>query len=194
MQVIAFKDASSLGSLAGLNRTTCDYPRDRSLSELIAIQAARTPNALAVKDGQGSLTYAQLEARACRIAARLSEMGAMPGGFVGVCLERSVETVAALLAVLKTGAAYIPLDPAYPTQRLALMVEDAGCGLVLTERAVAEFAPKVACQVVLEDIVDGPERFVSRALPQSLAYVIYTSGSTGRPKGVESVTATWSTC
>jgi amino acid adenylation domain-containing protein len=185
MQVIALKDAATLRSLAELNRTTCDYPRDRSLCDLIAAQAGRTPDAVAVQDGQRKLTYAQLEARACRIAARLAEKGAGPGGFVGVCLERSVDTVAALLAVLKTGAAYIPLDPAYPTQRLALMVEDSNCSLVLTERSVAEFAPPTAGCLVLEDIIDGPERFVSRALPQSLAYLIYTSGSTGRPKGVE---------
>ncbi|WP_158914220.1 amino acid adenylation domain-containing protein [Caulobacter sp. S45] len=182
---LAFKDATTVGSMEELNRTACKYPRDLSLATLIAAQAERTPDALAVQDGRTRLTYAELERRSARIANRLAELGAGPGGFVGVCLERSVDTVAALLAVLKTGAAYIPLDPAYPAQRLALMVEDAGCDLVLTEHSVAGLAPAAARSLALEDIVDGPESFSIRSGPEDLAYVIYTSGSTGRPKGVE---------
>jgi amino acid adenylation domain-containing protein len=185
MPLAAFRDAAVLGSMSALNRTVCDFPRDRSLVDLIAAHAARTPDALAVQDAQGRLSYAELEARASAIAGCLAELGARPGTFVGVCLERSTDTVAALLGVLKTGAAYIPLDPAYPTQRLALMVEDAGCDLVLTERAVADFAPNTDRRLVLEDVVDDADGFASCATPEGLAYVIYTSGSTGRPKGVE---------
>src|ERR1700735_5185789 len=155
--------------LAALNRTAREFPRGRSLAELVEAQAALTPRVDAVQDAQRRLTYAELEQRASAIAAGLAAAGAGPGGFVGVCLQRSVETVAALLGVLKTGAAYIPLDPAYPAARLALMVEDAGCDLVLTERAASAFAPQTARRLVLGEIPERSEVFVSRAGADDLA-------------------------
>src|SRR5690348_17608611 len=102
-----------------------DYPRDRALTDLVAETAARRRDAVAVEfEGGERLTYAELEARSGRLAARLRAAGIGPGVRVGVCLERSLDLAVGLLAVLRAGAAYVPLDPAYPAQRLELMLED----------------------------------------------------------------------
>jgi amino acid adenylation domain-containing protein len=155
-----------------------------------AQQAARTPDAPAVVFRDEVLTYAELDARANRLARHLRARGAGPEVRVGICLERSPQTVVALLAVLKAGAAYLPLDPAYPADRLAYMLEDTGAPLLVTQSSLRGLLPAQGVEIVLVDedaaaieaeATDAPDFAVDAA---NVAYVIYTSGSTGRPKGV----------
>ncbi len=162
--------------------------------ELVERQAQRTPDAEALvsaSDGvERSLTYAELNRRANRVAHVLLARGVEPGGLVGLCVERTPDMVTALLGILKTGAAYVPLDPSFPSDRLAYMVEDARLSLIVTERGLEGRLPAGAKKLSLDEEREGlagalatrPEVAVS---PESLMYVIYTSGSTGRPKGVE---------
>ncbi|MGX9854063.1 MupA/Atu3671 family FMN-dependent luciferase-like monooxygenase [Limimaricola variabilis] len=159
-----------------------------TLHAAVAAQAARTPDAVAVISGEMRLTHAELEARANRMAHVLRDMGAGPGARVGLHLRRSAEMVVAALAVLKSGAAYLPLDPGYPEERLALYLEDSAAALVITEAAIADkLPPGEARQLRLDDpriaaASDTPPE--ESATAEDLAYLIYTSGSTGRPKGV----------
>jgi amino acid adenylation domain-containing protein len=157
---------------------------DTTLTALLAEQVARTPEATAVVFEGTELTYAELDARAGRIAARLTAEGAGPGTVVAVALPRSAELVVALAAVLRAGAAYLPVDPGYPADRIAYMIEDARPVAVLTDTATRDRLPGTATVLTL----DGPDSAAvlpaPTVRPQDPAYVIYTSGSTGRPKGV----------
>ncbi|MET0397983.1 MAG: amino acid adenylation domain-containing protein [Longimicrobiaceae bacterium] len=159
----------------------------------VAEQAARAPAAVAVEAGGERLTYAELRTRAHALALRLRGLGAGPESRVGICLERSAEMVVALLAVLESGAAYVPLDPEYPAERLAHMLADSGAAALLTRASLLGALPPFRGQTVLVDEENGgPEEpgavagFSLFPIPcsLSLAYVIYTSGSTGTPKGV----------
>ncbi|MFE6944684.1 amino acid adenylation domain-containing protein [Streptomyces chartreusis] len=159
--------------------------------ERIEAQAARTPDATAVKGAGTATTYRELDERANRIARRLAGLGARPDALVGVCLRRTADLLPALLGVWKSGAGYLPLDPALPAERLRHMIDAAGCELVLTESAhLPALEPQAGCDVVLldrerESIEALPATPLDRTTdPRSLAYVIYTSGSTGNPKGV----------
>ncbi len=192
------------------NDTAAAPPRHLCLHQLIEQQARRTPAAVAVVDGEGgSLTYAALDAAANRLARRLRHLGAGAETVVAVCAERSVALVVGLLAILKAGAAYLPLDPDYPAERLRFMRQDAGAPLLLTERRVAArlgepLPPPAAASasasagtVWLDDLDSDSEPWApgkdqagrpdgglgATAAADNLAYVIYTSGSTGRPKG-----------
>ena len=150
-------------------------------------QAMRTPDAVAVVCELVALTYAELDAAANRLARRLIEHGVSEEDVVGVALPRSVELVTALLGVLKTGAAYLPLDADHPADRLAYMLDDAGARLVLTARGLVGELPTGKPLVTLEDLdlSTAASTTVDRSVPlAAAAYVIYTSGSTGRPKGV----------
>jgi len=173
------------------NRTAAEVPADRCIHELFEAQAARTPGAVAVVFEEESLTYAELNARANRLARYLRGRGVGPEVRVGVLMERSLEMVAALLAVLKAGGAYVPLDPAYPAERLAFMLADSATRVLLTqEKLRGLLAVEPGVQVVVEEEVraeiaaGSAENVRSRAAPRNLAYLIYTSGSTGIPKGV----------
>ncbi|HEU4557572.1 MAG TPA: amino acid adenylation domain-containing protein, partial [Longimicrobium sp.] len=173
------------------NRTAAEYPADRCIHELFEAQAARTPDAAAVRCEEESLTYAELNARANRLAHFLKERGVGPEARVGVLMERDVEMVVSLLAVLKAGGAYVPLDPAYPAERLALMLADSATSVLLTQeklRGLLVVEPGVQMVVREEaraEIAAGSaENVESRVAPRNLAYLIYTSGSTGIPKGV----------
>ncbi|HEU0077547.1 MAG TPA: amino acid adenylation domain-containing protein, partial [Longimicrobiaceae bacterium] len=174
------------------NRTALDRPADRCIHELIRAQAERTPDAVAVVAGDGALTYRELDARADRLARRLAGLGAGPEARVGICLERSAGMVVAILAVLKAGAAYLPLDPAYPADRLAYMLADSGARLLVTQESLRGLLPAEGVPAVLVDeAADAAEVAAepdgarpTAAAPENAAYVIYTSGSTGRPKGV----------
>jgi amino acid adenylation domain-containing protein len=161
------------------------------LHRLFEAQAARTPDRLAVSLGAGALTYRQLDERANRLARHLLGNGVRPGELVGLCCGRSLELVVAILATLKAGAGYLPLDPSYPAERLALAVEDSGVGVVVALGAVAGRLPRrpgvriVALEAEAAAIAArSPLAPAVAADPELPAYVIYTSGSTGRPKGV----------
>ena len=153
---------------------------------VIEQQVRAHPDAPALAFGDELLSYAQLNARANRLAHRLIALGVKPETRVGVSMERSIEMVVSLLAVLKAGGAYVPLDPEYPADRLAYMLEDSGVGLLLAqERTVpAGLAGAAVCIVDRLDLGSGPAHDPELALhAENLAYVIYTSGSTGKPKG-----------
>ncbi|MGW9419788.1 amino acid adenylation domain-containing protein [Streptomyces koyangensis] len=176
--------------LHGSNDTAARFPAPRTVPELFARQARRTPDRVAVRCGTDELTYAQLDAEAGRLAHHLVERGVGPGVLVGVCAGRGTGAVTALLAVVRAGGAFVPLDPSYPEDRLALMLEDAAVRLVVTEE---ELLPKTAGSGAEAVCLDRDrEQWASRpatAPPggpavDDLAYVIYTSGTTGRPKGV----------
>ncbi|HEX7242948.1 MAG TPA: amino acid adenylation domain-containing protein, partial [Longimicrobiaceae bacterium] len=155
-----------------------DTTGDAPVHRLFAAQAARTPDAVAVVFEGGSLTYAELDARASALAARLRA-----GTTVAVCVERGPQVVVGLLAAWKAGAVYLPLDPTYPAERLSFLLRDSGAETVLTESHLV--LPEVAGEVVL---IDGPAGETSAdsvaVSPDDLAYLIYTSGSTGTPKAV----------
>ena len=161
---------------------------DTALAYRFQAQVAQTPDAIAVlHDGQ-HWSYAELNRRANRLAHRLQALGAGPEVLVGVALERGLEMVAGLLAILKVGAAYVPLDPDYPAERLAYMIEDSGLALLLTQTGLSERLPVPAgvTRLCLDQPFEGAIETNPNVLiePASLAYVMYTSGSTGRPKGV----------
>ncbi len=177
------------------NETAHDVA-DRPLPELFTAQAARTPDAVAVVCGDVSWTYAELDAWSNRLARHLVALGAGPERLVAVALPRSPEMVAAVLAVVKAGAAYLPIDPAYPADRIEYMLADAAPIAVLTNRHTAATLPGQEGHIVLDDrdqaavlaqldsrAVDDIDRLAPLRLDHP-AYVIYTSGSTGRPKGV----------
>ncbi|HEY7768546.1 amino acid adenylation domain-containing protein, partial [Longimicrobium sp.] len=172
------------------NRTDGEYPADSPIHELFDEQAERTPDAVAVRFEDESLSYAELNARANRLANHLRRRGIGPETRVGICLERSPELVVSLLAVLKAGGAYVPLDPAYPAERLSFMLADSNAPLLLTRLPLpAGLPPHIAEVVCLEADRERIEAESAQApaasvRPGQLAYVIYTSGSTGTPKGV----------
>ncbi|HEX5726434.1 MAG TPA: amino acid adenylation domain-containing protein, partial [Longimicrobiaceae bacterium] len=177
-------------ALVAAGSATASFPVTRALPALFAEQAARTPDALALTFGEESVTYAELDARANRLAHRLVKLGARPDALVGLCVERSVETVVGILAILKSGAGYLPLDPAYPEDRLAYMLEDSGAPIVVTTAALRDRLPAGPTLLCLQCdaaaiAAESPEAPEIEVSPDSLAYVIYTSGSTGKPKGVQ---------
>ncbi|HEX2189524.1 MAG TPA: amino acid adenylation domain-containing protein, partial [Longimicrobiaceae bacterium] len=163
-------------------------PPDACLHELFAAQAARTPDAEAVVCAGESLTYAELDARANRLAHHLQRQGVRPEAGVGVCLEWGPELVVALLGALKAGGVYVPLDPALPAERLAYLAEDSRARTIVTREALAgrvSHGAAVPVDADAERIAAEPEDAPrSGSRPAHLAYVIYTSGTTGRPKGV----------
>ncbi|HVY36513.1 MAG TPA: non-ribosomal peptide synthase/polyketide synthase, partial [Polyangia bacterium] len=172
------------------NDTAADYPRGVGAHDLIATQAARTPDAVAVACGNEALTYRELDLFAAKLAAHLRALGVGSQMRVAVCLDRGLELVVALLATLKAGAAYVPLDPAFPPERLAFIVDDAAVTLVLTDSTVAPL--RWPARVVHVDEWMSEQRRLTAptvaenapAAGNDVAYLIYTSGSTGTPKGV----------
>lgn len=155
---------------------------------LVEEQVARSPNATALCFGDMLLSYAELNERANRLAHRLIAAGVRPDTLVGIAMERSVEMVVGLLGILKAGGAYVPIDPGYPQERIAYMLEDSGVALLLTQRHLSGRLPTRSTVSVLEldaiDLASEPGKNPDVSLHgESLVYVIYTSGSTGRPKG-----------
>ena len=168
---------------------TATQSRSADCVQLFEAQVARTPEATAVVSGDTQLSYRDLNARANQLARELVRLGVGPDSLVGICLERSPQMVVAVLATLKAGAAYLPLDPNYPTERLAFMLEDAGASILLTQSALIEELPQYnRTKLCLDSDWHEIEKHTDENLninvaPENLAYVIYTSGSTGNPKG-----------
>jgi amino acid adenylation domain-containing protein len=161
------------------------------LHELFSEQAARTPDAIAVAAGATLITYGELERRSNQLARELQSHGVRPRALVGICVERSIELVIALLGVLKSGAAYVPIEPTYPPQRQEFMLADAGAQVLITqERFRGVIDPRGANVIFIDADRARISAHCANALetksnPEQIAYVIYTSGSTGQPKGVE---------
>ncbi|HEX8273688.1 MAG TPA: amino acid adenylation domain-containing protein [Longimicrobiaceae bacterium] len=193
--------------LEAWSRSAEAHPAERCIHRLFESQAERTPDAVALTSGSESLTYAELERRADRLARRLRSVGVGPEARVGLCLERGVDMVVAVLAVLRAGGAYVPLDPDHPGERLAYVLEDSGARVLLTQSALADRFRDFSGEVVALDTPHPPAPSPTRGEGEndsvedaaavagcslfpvpcslSLAYVLYTSGSTGRPKGVQ---------
>ena len=177
--------------LAGWNQTAADYPRDVPIHRAFEMQVDRTPDKTALLFGEDKWSYRQVNDEANRLAQKLMDKGVGPGALVGIFLDRSAEMMVALLGVLKTGAAYVPLDPAYPLERLRFTIDDASLFAVVTHSSIKNQLPSNARNIVEIDTqrdFRGSERLTNPPTPASSdqrAYVIYTSGSTGIPKGVE---------
>ncbi|MBW3586561.1 MAG: amino acid adenylation domain-containing protein, partial [Cyanobacteria bacterium 0813] len=172
------------------NDTQADYPKNASIHELFAAQTERTPDAVAAICENEQLTYRQLNAKANQIAHYLQSLGVKPEVLVGICLERSLSMLVAIVGILKVGAAYVPLDPAYPQERRSFMLADAKVPVLLTQKNLLETLPEHSAKVVC---IDAEWKEISRQSDRNpavkveadnLAYVLYTSGSTGTPKGV----------
>ena len=167
-----------------------EYPRDRCLHDLVEEQAAMHPDQIAVVFRDEHLTYGELNARANRLAHRLRALGVGPDTLVGICLERSLETIIGLLATLKASGAYVPLDPAYPAHRLQFMLEDGAAPILLTQHRLLPGLPSHQSRVLCLDSEadnwagESSDNPTHETTSDNLAYVIYTSGSTGQPKGV----------
>ncbi|MET0396223.1 MAG: amino acid adenylation domain-containing protein, partial [Longimicrobiaceae bacterium] len=167
------------------NATAAEYPADRCVHELFQAQAERTPGAVAVVHDDRSLTYAELNARANRLAHHLRALGVGPDARVAILMPRSVELVVSELAILKAGAAYVPIDPSFPAGRVAFMLADSGSRLVLGRAGADLPVPAGVERVDVDALPEGARHDPRVPLPGgAAAYVMYTSGSTGEPKGV----------
>jgi aspartate racemase len=173
------------------NRTDVEYPRDATIQELFEAQVQRRPEAVALTLGEQSLRYGELNRQANRLAYQLRGLGVGLETWVGICVERSLQMVVGMLAILKAGGACVPMDPSYPKERLAFMLEDAGIHVLLTQTRLKSVLPDCHLTVAfldkLEDSDPGSDSYVPLlgVKPNHVAYVLYTSGSTGTPKGVE---------
>ncbi|ACC81529.1 hybrid non-ribosomal peptide synthetase/type I polyketide synthase [Nostoc punctiforme] len=171
------------------NNTQREYPH-KCIHQLFEEQVELTPNAVAVVFGNQRLTYQELNSRANQLAHYLQELEIKPDTLIGICLERSLDIFVGILGILKTGAAYVPLDPDYPQERLDYMFSDSQVSILLTAKKLVTQIPRHSAQLVYLDAdwdviaTKSQQNLASEVKPENLAYVIYTSGSTGRPKGV----------
>ena len=175
--------------LVDWNNTRSEYERDADVVEVFNRQVQQFADRVAVQLGSDKLTYAQLDRQANHVALWLIEKGVQPGQRVGLCAERSLETIAAVLGILKAGAAYVPLDPAYPQDRLHYMLDDTAAQIVIAHPHLTANLPVVADNIIDLNLLRHqtapcPDPDV-RVGPLAPAYVMYTSGSTGKPKGIE---------
>ena len=181
--------AAERAEIAGWNDTVRALPAEPTIAALFAAQAAATPDAVAVRFGDRDMTYAELDARADAVARALREAGAGPGRLVGLYVERTLEMLVGLVGIVKAGAAYVPLDPGFPHDRLAYMVETAQSTVLVTQASLRDRLPAPVPSVVVVDAdapVAGGESMRGCGVgADDPAYVIFTSGSTGKPKGVE---------
>ncbi|ARV58866.1 hypothetical protein BZZ01_09655 [Nostocales cyanobacterium HT-58-2] len=183
-------DAEKQQLLVEFNNTKTSDFSNKCIHQLIEEQVEKTPDAIAVVFEPEQLTYRELNARANQLAHYLQTLGVGPEVHVGICAERSVEMLVGLLGILKAGGVYVPLDPAYPQQRLALMLNDAPVPVVLTQQRLVETLANHSAQLVCLDsdwaaiTTHSTQNFTTEVSIENLAYTIYTSGSTGTPKGV----------
>ncbi|MBD5635055.1 MAG: AMP-binding protein, partial [Candidatus Eremiobacteraeota bacterium] len=190
------QSARELATVAAWNATETPHDVDETLVDMFARAAAASPDAAAVECGERVLSYSELDLRSRSLARELRRRGVAAGSLVGVFMERSSELVVALLGVMRAGAAYVPLDASYPSERIAYMLETAGRPLVLTQPGLAGGLPAGTRFSTIDEegrssdeggvapaLLDEDEAPLPSASPESLAYVIFTSGSTGRPKG-----------
>ncbi len=176
------------------NRTAMDWPQQECTHHLFEAQAKRSPDSVAVVFGAQELRYAELDAKANRLANQLRSRGLGRGALVGLCLERGIAMLVAQLAILKSGAAYVPLDPAYPAERLHYMAQDAQLALLISESSLTQalqwpsdrqlLLDRAGSTIALQSPLPPDANPALDARPEDPAYVIYTSGSTGEPKGV----------
>jgi amino acid adenylation domain-containing protein len=171
------------------NKTDVEYQSNQCIHQLFEAQVERTPDAVAVVFEDQQLTYRELNSSANQLAHYLQKMGVEPETLVGICVERSLEAIVALLGILKAGGAYVPLDPTYPQERLAFILQDAQVSVLLTQERLIEI-PKHQTKVVYLDTdwesiaQESQNNSIAGCTTDNLAYIIYTSGSTGQPKGV----------
>ncbi|MDF5719774.1 MAG: amino acid adenylation domain-containing protein [Rhizonema sp. PD37] len=175
--------------LIEFNNTKTTYPNDKCIHHLLQEQVEQNPNNVAVIFAKEQLTYDSLNAKANQLAHYLQQLGVGPEVLVGICVERSLLMVVAVLGILKAGGAYVPIEPTYPPERQAYIITDSNIPILLTQQRLAANLPSDGTKVVCldtdwEDIAqENTENPVSHTIPENLAYVIYTSGSTGKPKG-----------
>jgi amino acid adenylation domain-containing protein len=183
-------DAERQQVLLASTNTRTDPISAPCIHRLFEAQVERTPDAIALVFEEEQLTYRELNGRANRIAHRLRKLNVGPEVPVGVCLERSLEMVIGLLAILKAGGVYLPLDPAYPKERMTFMLEDSRAPVLLTQESLTARLPEHRARVLCVDsdceaiVRESEENPINSSQPGNLAYIIYTSGSTGQPKGV----------
>jgi len=187
--------------LTDFNESKVDYPKTQCIHQLIAEQARINPEKIAVIYEEQKLSYQALDDKSDKLALYLQSQGVKPGSLVGLCVERSLDMMVAMIGILKAGGAYIPLDPSYPADRLSYMLEDSQASIVITQEALkanvatytAQNTPIIAIDgqwsVIVKTVNDSKElnketSSLASVSPDDLAYVIYTSGSTGKPKGV----------
>jgi natural product biosynthesis luciferase-like monooxygenase protein len=187
LTVLSSEEAERL--LREWNRTEAAYERDRCVHHLFEAQAERTPDATALVTGDEKLSYAQLNARANQVAHYLIRQGVEPGALVGLLMDRSADLIVGMMGILKAGAAYVPLDPTYPEDRLAYMAEDARVTAIVSHAKYSSLLPGASRPIITLDSPGALDRQAvvnppTTVRPDDLAYVIYTSGSTGKPKGV----------
>ncbi|MGD1698460.1 amino acid adenylation domain-containing protein [Dapis sp. BLCC M229] len=173
------------------NNTKTDYPREKCIHQLFEAQVQKTPDAVAVVFEDRKLTYSELNSKANQLANYLQKLGVVPETLVGICVERSVEMVVGLLAILKVGGAYVPLDPNYPTSRINYILEDAQLYIILTQEKWQHHLPQKSARIICLDTeaqtltTYKSENKTVLLTAEKQAYMMYTSGSTGKPKGVK---------
>ncbi|EEF63276.1 hybrid non-ribosomal peptide synthetase/type I polyketide synthase [Pedosphaera parvula] len=174
--------------LLGWNSTRKAYLKDKTIHAVFEEQASRRPEATALRFQGKQITYAELNRRADGLAAQLQLLGVKPGVMAGIFVERSIEMVVGVMAIMKAGGAYVPMDPAFPKEHLGYLVEDARMPVIVTQQKLVSELPPHKAQIVLVDTAPGGGSIApvkSPATAEDLAYVIFTSSSTGRPKGVQ---------
>ena len=172
------------------NNTIVDFPKEKCIYQLFEEQVLKTPDAIAISDDKKRVTYSQLNEKANKLSRYLHRLGAVEGSLVAICIERSTDLLVCLLAIQKAGCTYIPLDPIYPKDRLALILEDGNPAILLTEKKLLDNLPETdAINVFVEEeetyLNESGENPDYKVNPGMVAYLIYTSGSTGKPKGVQ---------
>lgn len=188
LEIIDRKERHQL--LVEFNNTQTNYPQDKCFHQLFDEQVNKTPDQIAVIFEEQKLTYAELNLRADRLASYLRGLGVKPDVLVGLYIERSLDTIVAILAILKAGGAYLPLDAALPAAALGYRLQDAGVSVVLTQRSLVSKVPADTTQIICLDTdwelinQSNQEDFTTTWQPENLVYAIYTSGSTGQPKAV----------